>query len=101
MSDELDRLRREVHAVLQPPGVRPDDSLKITRRTFMHKSLLFGAATVGQRHRLELTVRAVQLRDLAQVANLHARPLEVVDQVVGHRLAQIGASMQQRHQIAA
>ena len=48
MSDELDRLRREIHAVLQPPGVRPDDSLEITRRTFIHKSLLFGAATVGQ-----------------------------------------------------
>ena len=48
MSDELDRLRREIHAVLQPPGVRPDNSLQITRRTFIHKSLLFGAATVGQ-----------------------------------------------------
>ena len=44
----LTALRREMHAVLQPPGVRPDDSLKITRRTFIHKSLLFGAATVGQ-----------------------------------------------------
>jgi Icc-related predicted phosphoesterase len=48
MSDELDRMRREVHAVLQQPGVRPDDSLQITRRTFIHRSLLFGAATVGQ-----------------------------------------------------
>ena len=48
MSDELDRLRREMHAVLQPPGVRPDDSLEITRRTFIHRSLLVGAATVGQ-----------------------------------------------------
>ncbi|MCF6103263.1 metallophosphoesterase family protein [Mesorhizobium muleiense] len=48
MSDELDRIRREMHAVLQPPGVRPDDSLQITRRTFIHRSLLFGAASVGQ-----------------------------------------------------
>ena len=48
MSDELDRVRREMHAVLQKPGVRPDDSVRITRRTFMHRSLLFGAATVGQ-----------------------------------------------------
>src|SRR3546814_5308660 len=35
-------------AVLQQPGVRPDDSVQITRRTFVHSSLLFGAATVGQ-----------------------------------------------------
>ena len=48
MSDELDRMRREMHAVLQQPGVRPDNSLKITRRTFIHRSLLFGAATVAQ-----------------------------------------------------
>lgn len=48
MSDELDRIRREMHAVLQQPGVRPDDSLQITRRTFIHRSLLFGAASVGQ-----------------------------------------------------
>lgn len=48
MSDELDRIRREMHSVLQPEGVRPDDSLKITRRTFIHGSLVFGAATVGQ-----------------------------------------------------
>ena len=48
MSDELERLRREIHSELHQPGVRPDDSLKITRRTFIHKSLVFGAATVGQ-----------------------------------------------------
>ena len=48
MSDELERLRREIHAELQKPGVRPDDSVQITRRTFVHRSLLFGAATVGQ-----------------------------------------------------
>ena len=36
MSDELDRERREMHAVLQQPGVRPDDSVQITRRTFVH-----------------------------------------------------------------
>ncbi len=48
MSDELDRVRREMHAVLQTPGVRPDDSLRLTRRTFMHRSMLFGAATVAQ-----------------------------------------------------
>ena len=39
MSDELDRLRREIESVLQQPGVRPDDSVEITRRTFVHRSL--------------------------------------------------------------
>ena len=48
MSDELDRLRREIHSVLQKPGVRPDDSVEITRRTFVHRSLVLGAATVAQ-----------------------------------------------------
>ena len=51
MSDELERARREIHSVLQQPGVRPDDSLQITRHTFVHRSLLFGAATVGQTSR--------------------------------------------------
>ena len=35
MSDKLDRERREMHAVLQQPGLRPDDSVQITRRTFV------------------------------------------------------------------
>jgi 3',5'-cyclic AMP phosphodiesterase CpdA len=34
--------------VLQQPGVRPDPDLKLTRRTFIHKSCIFGAATVAQ-----------------------------------------------------
>src|SRR6266446_4361760 len=45
---ELDRERREMVAVLQRPGVRPDPSLRIARRTFIHKSCLTGAATVAQ-----------------------------------------------------
>ena len=47
MSD-LERERREIAAALQQPGVSPDPSLKLTRRTFFHKSCLLGAATVGQ-----------------------------------------------------
>src|SRR5262245_15428369 len=45
---ELERDRREIAAVLQQPGVRPDPDLKITRRTFIHRSCLTGAATVAQ-----------------------------------------------------
>ena len=45
---ELDRERREMAAKLQRPGLRPDPSLRITRRTFIHKSCLLGAATVAE-----------------------------------------------------
>src|ERR1700757_673089 len=45
---ELDRERRELAAVLQRPGARPDSSPRITRRTFIHKSCMTGAATVAQ-----------------------------------------------------
>jgi Icc protein len=41
---ELERERREMDRVLRRPGVRPDPSLRLTRRTFLHKSLLTGAA---------------------------------------------------------
>ncbi len=45
---ELERDRREIARVLQQPGVRPDPELKITRRTFVHRSCLVGAATVAE-----------------------------------------------------
>ena len=56
---------------------------------------------VAQRDGLELAVRAVQLGDLAAVANRDAVAVELEDQVVGHRLAQVGAAVQQRHERAA
>ena len=59
------------------------------------------ALAVHQRHRLELTLRAVQLGDLAVIAHGDAVAVEIADQVVGHRLAQVGASVHQRHQCAA
>ena len=42
---------------------------------------------VGERDRLELPVRAVQGADFAAVADRDAVALELLDQVVGHRLA--------------
>jgi 3',5'-cyclic-AMP phosphodiesterase len=48
---ELKGIRREMDAVLRPPGAHPDRSLSITRRLFLHQSLLTGvaagAATTG------------------------------------------------------
>ena len=45
---ELERERHEIAAELQRPGHSPDPKMRITRRTFMHRSCLTGAATVAQ-----------------------------------------------------
>jgi 3',5'-cyclic AMP phosphodiesterase CpdA len=37
-------MRREMDAVLRTPGMKPDPSLRLTRRTFLHRSLLTGVA---------------------------------------------------------
>ena len=44
MSD-LERERREAQRELNNPGERPAPSLKITRRTFLHQSLISGVVT--------------------------------------------------------
>jgi 3',5'-cyclic AMP phosphodiesterase CpdA len=41
---ELGHVQREMDTVLRKPGERPDPSLRITRRTFIHRSLLTGGA---------------------------------------------------------
>jgi Icc protein len=41
---EHERMRHEIDAVLRKPGAHPDRSLRITRRTFLHRSLLTGVA---------------------------------------------------------
>ena len=41
---EIDQIRREMDKVLRKPGVRPDSSTSLTRRTFLHKSLMTGTA---------------------------------------------------------
>lgn len=47
MSEELLKLRREMDSVLRRPGARPDRATTITRRTFLHKSILTGAAATA------------------------------------------------------
>jgi 3',5'-cyclic-AMP phosphodiesterase len=42
--DDLERERRELHTALNRPGERADRSLGITRRMFLHKSILLGTA---------------------------------------------------------
>jgi 3',5'-cyclic-AMP phosphodiesterase len=44
---ELERLRREMDKELRKPGEHPDQSVNITRRIFLHRSLLTGAAVTA------------------------------------------------------
>jgi len=46
MSD-LERERREMDMVLRKPGLRPDAALRLTRRTFIRRALLTGAAATA------------------------------------------------------
>ena len=54
-----------------------------------------------ERDGLEVPVLAVERSDLAPVADGDAVPLELVDQVIGHRLAEIGAAVEERDERAA
>jgi hypothetical protein len=39
MSDKVNRERREMHKVLNPRDAHPDDSMRISRRMFVHRAL--------------------------------------------------------------
>ena len=54
-----------------------------------------------ERDGLEVPVLAVERSDLASVANDDAVPLELVDEVVGHRLAEVGAAVEEGDERAA
>ena len=54
-----------------------------------------------QRDRFELAVLTVQRGDLGAVAYGDAGTLELENEVVGHRLAQVGAAVEQRDECAA
>ncbi len=45
--DHLSNERREIVQTLQAPDTRPDPSLRVTRRTFLHKSLLTAGVTAS------------------------------------------------------
>jgi 3',5'-cyclic-AMP phosphodiesterase len=44
---ERERLQREMDRVSRPSGERPDNSLVMTRRTFLHKSVVYGASAAA------------------------------------------------------
>jgi 3',5'-cyclic-AMP phosphodiesterase len=80
MSD-VERERREMDMVLRRPGAHPERSLRITRRTFLHKSLLTGvaagAATCGWFpliNTIDLAYGAEQPFKFAWISDTHLYP---------------------------
>src|SRR2546423_11718552 len=56
---------------------------------------------MGWGYPLEVSVCAVQLTDFAPRANFDAAISELSDQVMGHRLAQVGAAVKERDERAS
>lgn len=80
MSD-LEQDRREIAKVLNQPGVRPDPTLRITRRTFIHRSCLVGAASVAETfawwplmNTLDIAYAAEQSFKFAWISDTHLYP---------------------------
>jgi Icc protein len=80
MSD-LEQDRREIAKVLNQPGVRPDPKPRITRRTFIHRSCLVGAASVAETfawwplmNTLDIAYAAEQSFKFAWVSDTHLYP---------------------------
>src|SRR6202790_3370247 len=78
---ELERERREIATELQRPEHSPDPKMRITRRTFMHRSCLTGAATVAQTfawwpliNTIDVAYAAEQPFKFAWVSDTHLYP---------------------------
>jgi len=81
--DDTKRERSELHQALQGSGERPDRSLVITRRTFLHKSLLTGTAGAAAYgwfpliNTLDLALGAQEGFKFAWISDTHLYPKEV------------------------
>lgn len=81
---ELDKTRREMHGVLQRPGDRPDPAMKLSRRSLIHKSCLFGAASVAETfgwwplmNTMEVAYAAEEPFTFAWISDTHLYPKSV------------------------
>src|SRR6266508_2340436 len=81
--DEIKQERREMEKILRGNGELPDRSLGITRRTFLHKSLLAGAGSVAAYgwfpliNTLDLTLGAQAAFKFAWISDNHLYPKDV------------------------
>jgi 3',5'-cyclic AMP phosphodiesterase CpdA len=77
------RERREMHQVLQGAGERPDRSMGITRRTFLHRSLMAGAGSVATYgwfpliNTMDIALGAQAPFRFAWISDTHLYPKEV------------------------
>ncbi len=81
---ELDKTRLEMHNVLRKSGEHPDPSLRLSRRTFIHKSCLFGAASLAETfgwwpimNTMEVAQAAEQPFTFAWISDTHLYPKSV------------------------
>jgi len=81
--DENERERNAIKKELEGSGERPDRSMKITRRTFLHRSLLAGAGGAAAfgwfplLNTLDLALGAAQPFKFAWVSDTHLYPKDV------------------------
>lgn len=81
--DEIKRERQEMEKMLRGNGERPDRSLGITRRTFLHKSLLAGAGSIAAYgwfpliNTLDFALGAQATFRFAWISDNHLYPKEV------------------------
>lgn len=81
--DEMRRERIEMEKTLRGEGERPDRSLRITRRMFLHRSILAGGGTVASYawfpliNTLDLTLGAQPSFRFAWVSDNHLYPKDV------------------------
>jgi len=81
--DEIERERKEMDKELRRKGEHPDRSLGITRRTFLHKSILAGAGSVAAYgwfpliNTLDLTLGAQATFKFAWISDNHLYPKDV------------------------
>ena len=87
--NELDKMRRIMHRELNRPGLHVGHSTRISRRTFLHKSLLAGAA-VGAAHygwfpllnTIEVAAAATEAFTFAWLSDTHLYPADVNERFV-------------------
>ena len=86
---EFERTRREMDRILRKPGARPDPALRISRRTFLHRSLAtggaVGAATFGWLpliNTIDIAYAAEEPFKFAWISDTHLYPKSVNERFV-------------------
>ena len=85
---ELEHLRRKMDKELRKPGAHPDPSVDITRRIFLHRSLLTGAAVTAGAYGWFPLINTIELAhaqekfQFAWLSDTHLYPKDVNERFV-------------------